>query len=98
VPQRDDLGGLGEEAVPADVEAMAVEPFGATDAADIVGILLDERDRQRGLFGQQVGGGEAARPGADDQYVNRLIHDVTPSVESLVCRVSSLPFQPDGEP
>lgn len=97
MPQGDDVRRLGEEAVSADVEAVAVELFGATDAADLVGILLDERNRQIGLLGQQVAGGEAARPGADDEYVNRLIHAVTPSFKSLVYWLSCLPLQLDGE-
>ncbi|CAN5884643.1 hypothetical protein BH20ACT7_BH20ACT7_19570 [soil metagenome] len=47
MPQVAHLVGLGEEAVPADVEAAAAVLLGAGDATDAHGIRLDHRRRRQ---------------------------------------------------
>jgi hypothetical protein len=68
VPQRLDLGHLGEEAVPADIEAPAVAHLGAGDATDDVVGLLEDR-RGNAVLVQLEGGGEAGRAGADHDHL-----------------------------
>ena len=64
MPERLDLGHLGEEAVAAQVEAPAVLEHGAADAADdVVGL---EHHRVLAPFGQEIGGGQASGARADD--------------------------------
>ena len=64
MPERLDLGHLGEEAVAAEVEAPAVAHHGAADAADdVVGL---EHQRVLPPFGQQVGRRQPAGPRAGD--------------------------------
>ena len=64
MPERFHLGHLGEEAVPAEVEAPAVPLHRAADAADdVVGL---EHEGVRPPFGEQVGGGQATGAGASD--------------------------------
>ena len=63
VPEVVDLLGLGEEAVAAEVEAVAVADLGLGDAADLVlGLEDDHRDA---ALGQQVAGGEPGRAAAE---------------------------------
>ena len=65
VPEVVDLLGLGEEAVAAEVEAVAVADRGLGDAADLV--LGLEDDHGQALLGEQVAGGQpgrARRPGS----------------------------------
>src|SRR5690606_14494261 len=58
---------LGEEAVPADVEAPALALDGAADPAHH-GVGLDDGGRDAG--GHELGGGgEPRRPGADDDHL-----------------------------
>ena len=52
-----DLLGLGEEAMPAEVEAIAVADLGLGEAADLV--LGLEDDHGHALLGEQISGGEA---------------------------------------
>jgi hypothetical protein len=69
VPQRLDLGHLGEEAVAADVEPPAVTFDGAADAADLIGSF---QHRRRDPFLVQLeGGGEPGRTGPDDDDLMR---------------------------
>ena len=71
VPQRLDLGHLGEEAVPADVEPPAVALRGAGDAAHHR-VALQHRGGDPGLH-QLVGGRQARRTGADDHDGSRAL-------------------------
>ena len=45
---------------------------GAADAADLMRVFLDDGDAIARL-GQQVGGGEAGRAGADDRDIDGLV-------------------------
>jgi len=65
VPETFDGGHLGEEPMPADVEAPAVALGGPADAADHV-VRLKDGDLAVGL-GQLVCRGEAGRPAPDDR-------------------------------
>ena len=64
VPEVVHLLHLGEEAVPAEVEAVAVADRGLGDAADLV-LGLEDHDREA-LLGEQVAGGQARGAGAED--------------------------------
>ena len=65
VPERLDLGHLGEEAVAADVEAPAVALDGAADAADDV-VGFEHGGVDDAGAAQLVGRGEPRRAGTDD--------------------------------
>ncbi len=67
-PEVDDLLGLGEEAVPADVEQEILVAGGAADAAHVRGIGLDHRGGNA-VLGEQIGGGQPGRPRANDKHV-----------------------------
>src|SRR5437763_3805317 len=62
MPQLVDFLGLGEEAVPAEIEAVALADVGASNPADLVGRL--EHDHRLALLSQEVArrqpGGTAA--------------------------------------
>jgi hypothetical protein len=64
VPEGVDLLGLGEEAVAAEVEPVAVALDGLGDAAEL--ILGLENDDRAPLLGQQVAGSEPGGPAAED--------------------------------
>ena len=64
VPEVVDLLHLGEEAVAAEVEAVAVANGGLGDAADLV--LGLEDDHREALLGEQVAGREAGGAAAED--------------------------------
>ena len=64
MPEVVDLLGLGEEAVAAEVEAVAVADLGLGDAADLV--LGLEDDDGPPLLGEQVAGGQAGGAAAED--------------------------------
>ncbi len=64
VPEVVHLLHLGEEAVPAEVEAVAVPDRGLGDAADLV-LGLEDHDREA-LLREQVAGGQARGAGAED--------------------------------
>ena len=75
MPERLDLGDLGEEAVPAQVEAPAVPHHGAADAAHhVVGL---EHDGVLTPLGQQIGRRQApgTRAGDDDGCVGGAGHE-----------------------
>ena len=63
MPERLDLGDLGEEPVTADVEPPAVALHGSADSADD-GVALEHHRGAIGLA-ELVGGGEARRAGSD---------------------------------
>jgi len=63
VPEGVDLLGLGEEAVAAEVEAVAVAFLGHRQAAHLFVRL--EHDHRQPLLGQEVGGGEARGASAE---------------------------------
>ena len=69
MPERLDLGHLGEEAVAADVEAPAVALDGAADAADDVS--ASSTVDVLAPLAQLVGGGQPGGAGADDDDVVR---------------------------
>ena len=64
VPEVVDLLGLGEEAVAAEIEAVAVANLGLRDASDL--ILRLEHDDGTPLFGEQISSREAGRAAAED--------------------------------
>ena len=64
VPEVVDLLGLGEEAVAAEIEAVAVADLGLGEAADLV--LGLEHDHGTPLLGEQVAGGQAGGAAAED--------------------------------
>ncbi len=66
VPEIVDLLGLGEEAVAAEIEAVAVADLGLGQAADLV--LGLEHDDRHALAGEQVAGGEPGRASAEDRH------------------------------
>src|SRR5204863_9967944 len=68
-PQLVDLVDLGEEAVAAEVEPVAVADLGLGDAADLP-LGFDDHDREP-LFGQEVAGREAGGTGAE--HKNRAL-------------------------
>ena len=81
LPEVDHLLRLGEEAVAADVEQEVLVAGGAADAADVGRIGLDHR-RGDAALGQQVGGRQARRSGADHEHVrmgHRVYLDKQPS-------------------
>ncbi len=63
VPEVVDLLGLGEEAVAAEIEAVAVADLGLGEAADLV--LGLEHDHGHALPGEQVAGGQAGGAAAE---------------------------------
>ena len=63
----------------ADVEQEVLVIRGAADAADIIGIGLDDR-RRDALLGQQVGCGEPGRAGTDDEHFT-MRHEIRPYSE-----------------
>ena len=67
-PQLLDLVVLGEEAVAADVEPVAVVLDRAGQPSDLPGVALDHRDRDAALH-QLVGGGQPGRARAHDHDV-----------------------------
>ncbi len=71
MPEVIDLLDLREEAVAAEVEAVAVADLGAGDAAEHVGRLQDHDGLA--LLRQQVAGGQARGPAAehDDGLLSR---------------------------
>ncbi len=73
VPEVVDLLDLGEEAVAAEIEAVAVAHLGARDAAEHVG-RLEDHDRLA-LLRQLVCGGQAGGPAAEHDD-GRLCGDV----------------------
>jgi len=60
VPEVVDLLDLGEEAVAAEIEAVAVADLGARDAADVLGGL--EHDHRLALLGEQIAAVSPAGP------------------------------------
>jgi hypothetical protein len=74
VPEVVDLLHLREEAVAAEVEAVAVALCRLCDAAHLV-LGLEDDDREP-LLGEQVPGGQASRPAAEDH--GRLLGHVGP--------------------
>ncbi len=82
VPERLDLGHLGEEPVAADVEAPALALGGTADATDH-GVALDDGDRHVALH-QLERGGEPGRSGSDHDYLRLVGHDST----------TTFPFRP----
>jgi len=64
-PPLHDAVALGEEAVAADIHAVALVADGAGDAADLIGGLEDDGE-DVGATKEFEGGGEACRPSADD--------------------------------
>ena len=85
VPQLLDLGHLGEEAVPADVEAPAVAHDGPADPADDV-VALDD-DRRDATLGEPEGCGEPGGAGADDHDIRRMgVRGVHGTVFTPRCR------------
>jgi hypothetical protein len=64
VPELVDLFGLGEEAVAAEIEPVAIADLGLGEAADLV--LGLEDDDGHALLGEQVSGGETRRASAED--------------------------------
>ena len=63
MPEVVDLLDLREEAMAAEVEAVAVTDLGPGDATDLIGRL--EHDHGLALLCQQVSGGEAGGPAAE---------------------------------
>ena len=63
MPEVVDLARLGEEAVAAQVEPVAVADLGAGDAAHLVGGL--EHDHRLALLGEQVAGGQPGGAAAE---------------------------------
>ncbi len=91
MPERFHLGHLGEETVPAEVEAPAVPEHGAADTADdVVGL---EHDRLRSPFGQEVGGRESsgARARDDDAFALSCSHDRARLADPPGCPLGALP-------
>ena len=82
VPERLDLGHLGEEPVAADVEAPALALGGAADAADHR-VALDDGDGHLALH-QLECGGETGRTCSDHDYLRLVGHDST----------TTFPFRP----
>ena len=72
IPQRLDLGGLGEKAVAADIEAEALVVFGPRNTADVHRIPF-QHDDVHALGGQPAGSGEAGRAGADTHDPLRVL-------------------------
>jgi hypothetical protein len=71
---------LEKEAMAADVEAKAVVLHRAAYAAHIMGVLFDHGDLVP-AFGQEIRGGKARRPGADDRYISAMVaerHSIPP--------------------
>ena len=66
VPEVVDLLDLGEEAVSAEVEAIAVAHLGAGDAAHLIGRL--EHDHRLALLGQQIAGGQPGGAAAQREH------------------------------
>ena len=64
VPEIVDLLGLGEEAMPTQIEAVAVADLGLREAADLV--LGLEDDHGHALLGEQVAGGQTGGAAAED--------------------------------
>ena len=69
VPQVDDLLALREEAMPTDIEAVALIFDGAADAANIGLVLFDDRDGLARL-GQQISRRQSGRAGTDNGHVD----------------------------
>ncbi len=82
VPEVVDLLDLGEEAVAAEIEAVAVPDLGARDAADEFSGL--EHDHRLALLDQLVAGGQARRSRAEDDD-GMFGRDVGPE-RGAVCR------------
>ena len=66
LPQRLDALHFGEEAVAADVVAIALVDLGAGDAADLATLLKDNRMMRPAVLVQLVGGGQPGRSAAND--------------------------------
>ena len=71
-PQILDFFRLREEAVAADVEVIALVPSRARDAADVLGIGFEHRDRHA-LLGEEVRGGQPGGAGADDADAHLIV-------------------------
>jgi hypothetical protein len=69
VPEIDDFARLREEAVAANVEAIAFMDDGAADAADILRVLLGDENAHV-LLGEKIAGGQASWPRADNGDVH----------------------------
>ena len=66
---------LGEEAVAANVVAIALVDLGARDAADLVAFLEDDRMVRVAVLVKLIGGGQAGRSAADDRYCGHIFLD-----------------------
>jgi hypothetical protein len=74
LPEIDHFLRLRKETMPANVKHEAVVFDRAADAAHIDRILLDHGDREIGIPGEAIGGGQAGRPGADHEDVRMGVH------------------------
>ena len=75
----------------ADVEQEVLVIGGAADAADVDRIRLDDGGRDA-LLGEQVGGGQPSRPGADDEDFG-MTHDRTSnSMSTTMAQVTFAPI------
>ena len=92
VPEVVDLLDLGEEAMAAEVEAVAVAHLGAGDPADLIGRL--EHDHRLALLGQQVAGGQAGRAAAehDDGLLGGDVGARGVGAEGAVSDISGVPI------
>ena len=88
MPEVVDLLDLGEEAVAAEVEAVAVADGGLGDAADLV--LGLEHDTGEPLLGEQVAGGQAGGAAAEDD--GRLLAHVGPRRLNVWCELFVIRF------